>query len=82
MNKKWFFDLSCFPLFTACAGSGSGSGGLPFEVWCRYYHPNVRDQCVAKVTKIYKISDYNLLYMKFDLHKIEMLFMLYLLLKH
>nr|XP_011413692.2 C2 domain-containing protein 3 [Crassostrea gigas] len=36
-------------LLTACAGSGS-SGGVPFEVWCRYYHPNVRDQCIAKTS--------------------------------
>ncbi|XP_053399357.1 C2 domain-containing protein 3-like [Mercenaria mercenaria] len=35
-------------LLTACANAGSGSGGLPFELWCRYYHPNVRDQCIAK----------------------------------
>ncbi|XP_063416182.1 C2 domain-containing protein 3-like [Mytilus trossulus] len=33
-------------LLTACARTGGG--GLPFEVWCRYYHPNVRDQCIAK----------------------------------
>ncbi|XP_075449338.1 C2 domain-containing protein 3 [Ascaphus truei] len=26
----------------------SGGGGVPFEVWCRYYYPNVRDQMVAK----------------------------------
>ncbi|XP_055958923.1 C2 domain-containing protein 3 [Patella vulgata] len=37
-------------LLTACANSGGGSGGLPFEVWCRYYHPNVRDQVIAKAT--------------------------------
>ncbi|XP_033742500.1 C2 domain-containing protein 3-like [Pecten maximus] len=37
-------------LLTACAGAGGGSGGLPFEVWCRYYHPNIRDQCIAKAS--------------------------------
>ncbi|ESO89518.1 hypothetical protein LOTGIDRAFT_165110 [Lottia gigantea] len=37
-------------LLTACANSSGGSGGLPFEVWCRYYHPNVRDQVIAKAT--------------------------------
>ncbi|XP_075054598.1 C2 domain-containing protein 3 isoform X2 [Mixophyes fleayi] len=26
----------------------SGGGGLTFEIWCRYYYPNVRDQMVAK----------------------------------
>ncbi|KAM4796190.1 C2 domain-containing protein 3 [Rhinophrynus dorsalis] len=26
----------------------SGGGGVPFEIWCRYYYPNVRDQMVAK----------------------------------
>ncbi|KAM9801687.1 C2 domain-containing protein 3 [Neosynchiropus ocellatus] len=25
-----------------------GSAGVQFEVWCRYYYPNVRDQLVAK----------------------------------
>ncbi|XP_007889496.2 C2 domain-containing protein 3 [Callorhinchus milii] len=25
-----------------------GGGGIQFEVWCRYYYPNVRDQLVAK----------------------------------
>ncbi|XP_046560040.1 C2 domain-containing protein 3-like [Haliotis rubra] len=35
-------------LLTACANSGGGAGGLPFEVWCRYYHPNIREQVIAK----------------------------------
>ncbi|KAM8903491.1 C2 domain-containing protein 3 isoform 2-T2 [Spinachia spinachia] len=26
----------------------SSGGGVQFEVWCRYYYPNVRDQLVAK----------------------------------
>ncbi|XP_040195871.1 C2 domain-containing protein 3 [Rana temporaria] len=26
----------------------SGGGGVTFEMWCRYYYPNVRDQMVAK----------------------------------
>ncbi|KAG8431124.1 hypothetical protein GDO86_019385, partial [Hymenochirus boettgeri] len=26
----------------------TGGGGVPFEVWCRYYYPNVRDQMIAK----------------------------------
>ncbi|XP_070685639.1 C2 domain-containing protein 3 [Pempheris klunzingeri] len=26
----------------------SSGGGVVFEVWCRYYYPNVRDQLVAK----------------------------------
>ncbi|XP_053312118.1 C2 domain-containing protein 3 [Spea bombifrons] len=25
----------------------SGGGGVTFEIWCRYYYPNVRDQMVA-----------------------------------
>ena len=33
----------------ACAGVGGGAGGIPFEVWCRYYYPNVRDQVISKV---------------------------------
>ncbi|XP_053162073.1 C2 domain-containing protein 3 isoform X3 [Hemicordylus capensis] len=28
----------------------AGGGGIPFEIWCRYYYPNVRDQMVAKGT--------------------------------
>jgi len=39
--------------FTACAGVGGGAGGIPFEVWCRYYYPNVRDQVIAKVCSAY-----------------------------
>jgi len=38
-----------FVYYTACAGVGGGAGGVPFEVWCRYYYPNVRDQVIAKV---------------------------------
>uniref|UniRef100_A0A3Q3CPZ9 C2 domain containing 3 centriole elongation regulator n=1 Tax=Haplochromis burtoni TaxID=8153 RepID=A0A3Q3CPZ9_HAPBU len=26
----------------------SSGGGIQFEVWCRYYYPNVRDQLVAR----------------------------------
>ncbi|KAM4045543.1 C2 domain-containing protein 3 [Anomaloglossus baeobatrachus] len=26
----------------------SAGGGMTFEIWCRYYYPNVRDQLVAK----------------------------------
>ncbi|XP_072039618.1 C2 domain-containing protein 3-like [Amphiura filiformis] len=37
-------------LLTACAGVGGGVGGIPFEVWCRYYYPNIRDQVAAKTT--------------------------------
>jgi len=36
-------------LFHSMAGVGGGAGGIPFEVWCRYYYPNVRDQVIAKV---------------------------------
>ncbi|KAK3100781.1 hypothetical protein FSP39_025242 [Pinctada imbricata] len=35
-------------LLNAISGTGGGGGGIPFEVWCRFYHPNVRDQCIAK----------------------------------
>ncbi|ELU08216.1 hypothetical protein CAPTEDRAFT_197535 [Capitella teleta] len=35
-------------ILTACAGVGGGSGGIPFEIWCRHYYPNVRDQVIAK----------------------------------
>ena len=42
------FDTVCL-CHLACAGVGGGAGGIPFEVWCRYYYPNVRDQVIAKV---------------------------------
>ena len=33
----------------AACGGGLG-GGVPFELWKRYYYPNIRDQLVARVT--------------------------------
>jgi len=50
MHQSPFFIFSSFFCFLACGGTGTGSGGLPFELWCRYYHPNVRDQCSARGT--------------------------------
>ncbi|CAG08978.1 unnamed protein product, partial [Tetraodon nigroviridis] len=36
-------------LLSSLSGQGlSSAGGLQFEVWFRYYYPNVRDQLVAK----------------------------------
>ncbi|XP_028855569.1 C2 domain-containing protein 3 isoform X2 [Denticeps clupeoides] len=35
-------------LLSALSTQGSGGGGVRFEVWCRFYYPNVRDQLVAK----------------------------------
>ncbi|NXA65660.1 C2CD3 protein, partial [Mohoua ochrocephala] len=35
-------------LVSAFMASGAAGGGIQFEVWCRYYYPNVRDQLVAK----------------------------------
>ncbi|MBN3277302.1 C2CD3 protein, partial [Polyodon spathula] len=36
-------------LLSACSSQGlAGGGGIQFEVWCRYYYPNVRDQVVAR----------------------------------
>ncbi|XP_030332685.1 C2 domain-containing protein 3-like isoform X5 [Strigops habroptila] len=37
-------------LVTAFTAPGVAGGGIQFEVWCRYYYPNVRDQVVAKGT--------------------------------
>ncbi|NXE15923.1 C2CD3 protein, partial [Lophotis ruficrista] len=37
-------------LVGAFMAPGSAGGGIQFEVWCRYYYPNVRDQMVAKGT--------------------------------
>ncbi|KAL7983137.1 hypothetical protein Chor_010479 [Crotalus horridus] len=33
--------------FSAQSLAGEG-GGIHFEIWCRYYYPNVRDQMVAR----------------------------------
>ncbi|XP_039552979.1 C2 domain-containing protein 3 isoform X2 [Passer montanus] len=35
-------------LVSAFMTPGAAGGGMQFEVWCRYYYPNVRDQLVAK----------------------------------
>ncbi|XP_078401326.1 C2 domain-containing protein 3 [Cetorhinus maximus] len=36
-------------LLNACSKQKlTGSGGIQFEIWCRYYYPNVRDQVVAR----------------------------------
>ncbi|XP_036005589.1 C2 domain-containing protein 3 isoform X2 [Fundulus heteroclitus] len=37
-------------LLLSCLSSRglSSGGGIQFEVWCRYYYPNVRDQLVAR----------------------------------
>ncbi|XP_030633912.1 C2 domain-containing protein 3 [Chanos chanos] len=36
-------------LLSSLASQGlKNGGGVQFEVWCRYYYPNVRDQLVAK----------------------------------
>ncbi|NXA48806.1 C2CD3 protein, partial [Nothocercus julius] len=37
-------------LVSAFTAPGMSAGGIQFEVWCRYYYPNVRDQMVAKGT--------------------------------
>ncbi|XP_074716661.1 C2 domain-containing protein 3-like isoform X1 [Strix uralensis] len=37
-------------LVSTFMASGVAGGGIQFEVWCRYYYPNVRDQMVAKGT--------------------------------
>ncbi|NWY55248.1 C2CD3 protein, partial [Chionis minor] len=37
-------------LVSAFTAPGAAGGGIQFEVWCRYYYPNVRDQMVAKGT--------------------------------
>ena len=47
----WLYSFCCGYL-SACANSSGGSGGLPFEVWCRFYHPNVRDQVIARVSLV------------------------------
>ena len=34
----------------------SPGGGVPFEVWSRFYYPNVRDQLLAKVGEVQNIA--------------------------
>lgn len=41
--------LAAFTGSWVAAPSIPGSGGVPFELWRRYYYPNIRDQMVAKV---------------------------------
>ena len=41
--------LAAFTGARLAATSVPGSGGVPFELWRRYYYPNIRDQMVAKV---------------------------------
>jgi len=48
MRFTEYFYIEC-ACIVACAGAGGGAGGVVFEVWCRYYYPNVRDQVIAKV---------------------------------
>nr|XP_041569888.1 C2 domain-containing protein 3 isoform X5 [Taeniopygia guttata] len=35
-------------LVSAFMAPGAAGGGIQFEVWCRYYYPNVRDHLVAR----------------------------------
>ncbi|XP_044306127.1 C2 domain-containing protein 3 isoform X2 [Varanus komodoensis] len=38
-------------LLSAFSAQGlAGGGGVQFEIWCRYYYPNVREQMVARGT--------------------------------
>eukprot|EP00057_Strongylocentrotus_purpuratus_P012237 XP_011666711.1 PREDICTED: C2 domain-containing protein 3 [Strongylocentrotus purpuratus] len=46
----WYLSSYINFFLTACAGVGGHAGGIPFEVWCRFYYPNVRDQVIAKAT--------------------------------
>ncbi|XP_077975258.1 C2 domain-containing protein 3-like isoform X1 [Styela clava] len=44
-------------ILLSCCYSDALSGGIPFELWSRYYHPNVRDQLLAKgMLPIAKVS--------------------------
>lgn len=55
--------LAAFTGSKVAVPSVSGSGGVPFELWRRYYYPNIRDQMVAKVqidNNIYLLSKENL----------------------
>ena len=54
----WRIYILRISIVLACAGAGGGSGGVPFEVWCRFYYPNVRDQVIAKVHKLFLDQNY------------------------
>ena len=36
-------------LFSASSNNGDSPASINFEIWSRYYYPNVRDQLLAKV---------------------------------
>ncbi|XP_068718257.1 C2 domain-containing protein 3-like isoform X2 [Montipora capricornis] len=42
--------LAAFTGSWVSAPSVLGSGGVPFELWRRFYYPNIRDQMVAKAS--------------------------------
>ena len=44
--------LAAFTGSWLAAPTVAGSGGVPFELWQRYYYPNIRDQMMAKVEKM------------------------------
>ena len=46
LNSSSFF----FFCFSACQVSTVIDTSIPFEVWSRFYYPNIRDQLLAKVT--------------------------------
>lgn len=39
-----------FPLQKVLIKACSSNGGVPFELWRRFYYPNIRDQLIAKVS--------------------------------
>ncbi|NXT63263.1 C2CD3 protein, partial [Chaetops frenatus] len=41
-------DVPVQRLLVSAFMAPGAAGGIQFEVWCRYYYPNVRDQLVAK----------------------------------
>ncbi len=42
----------CFCVVLACQSPSTIETSIPFEVWSRFYYPNIRDQLLAKVRKI------------------------------
>ena len=46
---------STHPVQRAVMRACGGSSGVPFELWRRFYYPNIRDQLIAKV-HIYTIN--------------------------
>ena len=44
-------SFDCYKSFSAFVDTEGNVSDVSFELWGRFYHPNVRDQVLAKVRK-------------------------------